>query len=71
MPLYEYRCRRCDEEFEERVRMDTPTETIECPGCGVRDAERLLSTFSSRGCGGSGHDSTAGGASCAPRGGFT
>ena len=71
MPLYEYRCRQCEEEFEERVRMDTPTETIACPECGVREAERLMSSFSSRGSNSRRTAPSTASTSCAPRGGFT
>jgi putative FmdB family regulatory protein len=50
MPIYEYRCRACDERFEELVRnLDA---VVPCPSCGGRDAERLLSVFA--GVGGSG-----------------
>ena len=47
MPIYEYRCRTCGESFEKLVRMSTAIESIECPSCGERQAERLLSTFAS------------------------
>lgn len=45
MPLYEYRCRACGTEFEQLVRWNTPTEEIECPRCGRREAEKRLSRF--------------------------
>lgn len=48
MPNYEYRCRECGDEFEERVRFDTPVETIVCPGCGARAADRQMSLFAAR-----------------------
>jgi putative FmdB family regulatory protein len=42
MPLYDYHCRGCANEFEALVRAgDTPR----CPECGGSDLERLLSTF--------------------------
>lgn len=43
MALYEYRCADCESRFTALVRMgdDAPT----CPGCGGREAERLLSAF--------------------------
>jgi putative FmdB family regulatory protein len=40
MPLYEYKCRRCDHKFEEIVRLD---ETPECPACHHHKPERLFS----------------------------
>jgi putative FmdB family regulatory protein len=43
MPLYEYRCTRCDRPFERY----TPTfnDKPDCPACGASDPARLLSTF--------------------------
>jgi len=42
MPLYDFRCRSCGDEFERLVRKG---ETVECPSCRGQDVERLLSTF--------------------------
>ena len=40
MPIFEYRCRSCQVEFETLVRTgDTPT----CPKCAGVDLEKLLS----------------------------
>jgi putative FmdB family regulatory protein len=42
MPLYEYRCRACVNEFEALVRAgDAPA----CPHCASTDLERLVSLF--------------------------
>jgi putative FmdB family regulatory protein len=42
MPLYDFRCKSCDHEFEALVRTgDVPL----CPACKGQDLERLLSTF--------------------------
>jgi putative FmdB family regulatory protein len=43
VPLYEYRCPKCGERFEELVR--AADGTPRCPSCGERDVERLLSSF--------------------------
>lgn len=40
MPIYEYRCRECEQEFELLVRKDT---VIACPACESEDLEKLLS----------------------------
>ena len=40
MPIYEYRCRGCDHEFELLVRGEM---TPGCPECEGEDLERLLS----------------------------
>lgn len=42
MPLYEYRCPNCGEEFEILVETSR-AETIECPACGATNAEKLMS----------------------------
>jgi putative FmdB family regulatory protein len=41
MPIYEYRCRTCDKEFETLVfRAD---EKVSCPGCNGEEVERMMS----------------------------
>lgn len=42
MPIFEYRCKNCEEEFETLV---LGRETPECPACHGSKLERLLSTF--------------------------
>ena len=42
MPLFEFRCRACQHEFEALVRGG---EMPICSACGARDLERLLSAF--------------------------
>jgi putative FmdB family regulatory protein len=42
VPLYDFRCRACGEQFEEFSR---PGQTAPCPACGATDAERVLSAF--------------------------
>lgn len=71
MPIYEYRCPSCSNEFEkiQKVNADAPP----CPACGSTDAERKvsLSSFHLKGNGWyttdyrskSGSDSTGGDAS--------
>jgi len=69
MPMYDYRCKNCDEKFEELVlSSSTPDDEITCPKCKKNQAERLLSapmvstgnsssglsTSSNSGCGHSG-----------------
>jgi putative FmdB family regulatory protein len=43
MPIYEYRCRACDNEFEAVVL--PKGDPAVCPGCKSDDLERLLSLF--------------------------
>jgi putative FmdB family regulatory protein len=40
VPIFEYRCRKCDREFETLVLKNT---TPACPACASEDLERLLS----------------------------
>ena len=42
MPLYDYNCRSCGNQFERLVRTG---ETPSCPECKSEDLERLLSSF--------------------------
>ena len=42
MPIYEYECRRCGEEFELLILKGT---VAACPACQSQDLEQLLSGF--------------------------
>lgn len=44
MPIYEYRCAQCSEQFEELVGAAWDGK-IKCPACSSAQVERLLSTF--------------------------
>lgn len=48
MPLYEFRCRTCDDTFEVRRPMSQAGDPATCPA-GHDDAVRLLSVFASVG----------------------
>jgi putative FmdB family regulatory protein len=63
MPLYEFRCRTCDETFDVRRPMSRASERASCPQ-GHDDAVRLLSVFASVGAAASAPSPAA-----APRGG--
>jgi putative FmdB family regulatory protein len=41
MPLFEYRCEKCGEEFEFLERHSSPTAS--CPACGSTELEKLIS----------------------------
>jgi putative FmdB family regulatory protein len=61
MPIYEYKCKSCENEFAKLVfNQDTK---IECPKCESEDVEKMISAISSNsgsdsgvsgGCGSSG-----------------
>jgi putative FmdB family regulatory protein len=61
MPLYEYKCKKCEKNFETLVSLSKADDPVKCPYCGYEKSERLLSTF----CASVGSK----GASCAPTGG--
>lgn len=42
MPIYEYVCQQCGNEFEALVRSNT---TPECPGCHSTELNKMLSVF--------------------------
>jgi putative FmdB family regulatory protein len=46
MPMYEYRCLDCGEEFEELVRSDD--EQVECEACDSENVKRKMSTFATK-----------------------
>ncbi len=48
MPIYEYRCRACDKDFEELVRSAEAAASVACPECGSRRIDRKLSVFAAR-----------------------
>ena len=43
MPIYEYRCKRCDGEFEKYV--PGASTTVACPTCASDQVMRKLSVF--------------------------
>ena len=51
MPLFEYRCRPCDHQFEALVRNG---ETPVCPQCADKSVEKLMSVAAGRVTGTSG-----------------
>jgi len=64
MPIYEYRCDDCGQEFEYLVL--SSSEIPECPSCQKQNVSKLMSasTFFSKGGGGLTESSSAGASSC-------
>ena len=62
MPIYEYRCNKCDKCFEQLVFPSDDPHSLECPSCGEKD---VSSSESGNRIGGS--LSTG----CSPSGGFS
>ena len=42
MPIYEYRCEKCDEKYEEFLTLST-NDAPPCPKCGSEEVTRLFS----------------------------
>ncbi|HEQ99715.1 MAG TPA: zinc ribbon domain-containing protein [candidate division Zixibacteria bacterium] len=60
MPIYEYVCRQCGDEFEELVRASE--EEVSCPQCRSGDCEKKFSVFGFSS--GAGFVSSAGSPAC-------
>lgn len=45
MPIYEFRCEDCGEEFETLLKSRSETETVNCKSCGSPRVKRLMSTI--------------------------
>lgn len=62
MPIYDYRCRSCEHEFDTLRNVRDDDRDVECPECHAQNAERKISLTSlgaflrslSGGCGPSG-----------------
>lgn len=48
MPLYEYRCEGCGQQFEQVQSVNARAEDTVCPHCHERKATRLMSAFASK-----------------------
>ena len=46
MPIYEYRCKRCNGEFSVLIMRSGDESKIRCESCASRELTRLLSRFS-------------------------
>jgi putative FmdB family regulatory protein len=66
MPIYEYRCRQCEAEFEKLVGSDT---AVACPHCDSAQVTRRLSLFRARVQAGVGPPAAGGPGGCCGGGG--
>ena len=74
MPIYEYQCRSCGKEFERLCFPSDGDAKVDCPACGSKEAEKLLSAFCSVSSGSSEGAAASGAASahsCASHSGFS
>jgi putative FmdB family regulatory protein len=68
MPLYEYRCAACQEEFTLLQPMSAPQTGAKCPQCGSTNTQRKISTFANQSSNGGRVGSASQGGGCAPGG---
>jgi putative FmdB family regulatory protein len=61
MPIYEFDCHACDEQFEELVFNLSKLDQVDCPHCGSAEIQKRISLTAAglRSSGGSGSPSTA------------
>jgi putative FmdB family regulatory protein len=48
MPIYEFRCQKCNDLFEVLVTSGTATEEIACKRCGSREVKKTISASAYR-----------------------
>ena len=67
MPIFEYKCLKCDSEFEKLVFGSASQKGIQCPDCTSDEVEQLFSCFNgvSRSSDGSTQSMSSGCSSCA------
>lgn len=66
MPIYEFVCQDCRENFDKLVRIAGEQQVV-CPYCGSAQTRKKISLFASKTKGG-GAFSNGGGSDCAPGG---
>ena len=54
MPIYEYRCTRCGQQYEKIRRVTERDRPAECPECKSQDSELQVSAFATTSCGSGG-----------------
>ena len=47
MPIYEFKCYNCGKNFEKLIFKREEEKEINCPYCGSKKIEKLLTSFSS------------------------
>ena len=67
MPIYEYKCKKCNKKFEMRLGFNHDQNAVKCPACNGTDPERVFSPFMT---GASSRGTSSASSSCSP-GGFS
>lgn len=52
MPIFEYKCDDCGNQFEKLVRRSAEADAVECPSCGQKHLTTQYSTFAAHAHGG-------------------
>jgi putative FmdB family regulatory protein len=70
MPIFEFVCTDCGNNFEELVRTSSAVDLVECPVCSSGQVRKKVSTFASKLSSGSSYSlgSSSAAASCSPGG---
>ncbi len=68
MPLYEFQCTDCKDEFEELVRSSAAAAEVKCPRCGGQHVRRKVSLFASKSSGGASFAAAPAASSCSTGG---
>lgn len=45
MPIYEYKCQKCNEQFEMYKPLSASDEMVKCPKCGEKNPKRQISVY--------------------------
>ena len=51
MPIYEYSCPQCGEDFEKLIRSMSTADQVSCPSCSSNNVKRRMSLIASKGGG--------------------
>jgi len=70
MPIYEYQCNDCGDEFEKMIRFSEAEHAQACPACQSQNTRKKISVFASHGSAAGGAAISSGGG-CNSRGGFS
>jgi len=67
MPIYEFRCEKCQRRFEKLCPIGESGHNLQCPACGAPGPRRVMSGFATGGGGDSDAAASSGGgcAGCA------
>jgi len=66
MPIYEYRCPKCNHKFEVFQSLGSSNDSLNCPICGEAKPNRMFSVFGSAGI-----NSSVSSSGCSSSGPFT